>query len=382
MTQTLAVQPQNLDYYNYFVMCNYVFNAPEPVIENSYTYEENGVLYCASATQKGVYCYSYARNNPLAYTDPSGEFLVWSIGKDGLSIGINFTPWGVPLGFGINIGWSNGGSIGLYGEVAYRVGGTGLGAGAGISQSIDYGFGSNSWTTTTGVNAYGSFLMFNAGVNGSYGYDITNKQGAWGWGVSAGVNLFGNDSWGIGLNVGYGSSGFTFGVGGYYNPMAWKNNPVYDPDYWNDDGDIQWNNNCYSYALDDPNNPFGGKPQPGQYDGTVFTYLDIDNITNAAINDGFAKKPSFWNKLGFGKQGYYEVYLVLGESDYHWYRQDQGGKWSHKQGNWHVSNVDASGRMIRNPSKANHNYQWTNSNGNTSSLNYNQGGRFLWIRKR
>ena len=75
MTQTLAVQPQHLDYYNYFVMCNYVFNAPEPVIENAYTYEENGVLYCASATQKGVYCYTYARNNPLMYTDPSGEFL-------------------------------------------------------------------------------------------------------------------------------------------------------------------------------------------------------------------------------------------------------------------------------------------------------------------
>ena len=75
MTQTLAVQPQHLDYYNYFVMCNYVFNAPEPVIENAYTYEENGVLYCASATQKGVYRYTYARNNPLMYTDPDGEFI-------------------------------------------------------------------------------------------------------------------------------------------------------------------------------------------------------------------------------------------------------------------------------------------------------------------
>jgi len=73
MTQTLVVQPQHLDYYNYFVMCNYVFNAPEPVIESGYTYEENGVLYCASATQKGVYCYSYCLNNPLKYKDPTGN---------------------------------------------------------------------------------------------------------------------------------------------------------------------------------------------------------------------------------------------------------------------------------------------------------------------
>jgi len=56
-------------------MCNYVFEEPEQVIQNGYVYEENGVLYCASATQKGVYCYTYARNNPLMYTDPDGEFI-------------------------------------------------------------------------------------------------------------------------------------------------------------------------------------------------------------------------------------------------------------------------------------------------------------------
>jgi len=59
-------------------MCNYVFEEPEQVIQNGYMYEENGVLYCASGTQKGVYCYTYARNNPLMYTDPDGE-IVWFI---------------------------------------------------------------------------------------------------------------------------------------------------------------------------------------------------------------------------------------------------------------------------------------------------------------
>ena len=73
MTETLTVHPQILNYYNYNVICNYCFEEPEPVIQNAYTYEENGVYYCASATQKGVYWYIYARNCPLMYTDPDGE---------------------------------------------------------------------------------------------------------------------------------------------------------------------------------------------------------------------------------------------------------------------------------------------------------------------
>ena len=52
MTETLTVHPQILNYYNYNVMCNYVFEELESVIQNGYMYEEKRVLYCASATQK------------------------------------------------------------------------------------------------------------------------------------------------------------------------------------------------------------------------------------------------------------------------------------------------------------------------------------------
>lgn len=82
------------------------------------------------------------------------------------------------------------------------------------------------------------------------------------------------------------------------------------------------------------------------------------------------KKPNFWNKLGFGRKGYYSVYLVVDNCiDYHWYRQDKGGYWSHKPGRTPVKNLDASGKMIKNPAKA-------------DVGNYKDGGILLWVKKR
>jgi RHS repeat-associated protein len=284
--------------------------------------------------------YSYCLNNPLRYTDPSGKFLTWGLSRQGFSIGFNLTPIGVPLGLGINVGWRDGGSVGVY----------------------------------------ASYELLNAGANGSYTYDMANRQGNWGWGVNGGINLGGNDAWGLGLTVGYGSNGLNLGLGGYYNPWAWQSNPDYDSNAWDDGGAIQNGNNCYSYALDNPNNTIGGKPQPGEYSGAPYSNLTLEDITVAAIRDGRIKKPNFWNKLGFGKRGYYAVYLVLDDTgnvtDYHWYRQDKGGTWSQKHGNWIVENKDGGGNLIYNPVKANHNYSHI-----VSDLNYSNGGRLLWVRK-
>ena len=106
--------------------------------------------------KKWLYWYGYCLNNPLKYTDPSGEFLTWSFHNGGFSIGFNLSPIGIPLGAGINIGWGNGFSLGGYGEVGYRVGGTGFGSGATVSQSFDYNFKNNGWSGTTAEGAYAS----------------------------------------------------------------------------------------------------------------------------------------------------------------------------------------------------------------------------------
>jgi len=181
--------------------------------------------------------YSYCLNNPLMYTDPSGEFIIWSFSNGGFSIGFNLTPIGIPLGAGINIGWGDGASLGGYGEVGYRVGGTGLGSGVTVSQSLDYNLKHNGWSTTTSEGAYASFGPFNAGVNFSQTYDMSSNQWSNGWGVSAGIGI-GNDASGIGLNVGYGSGGWTYGIGGYFNPERPKvyKSPISD-NYGNQNGE-------------------------------------------------------------------------------------------------------------------------------------------------
>jgi len=61
-------------YYSLPVIQESVFEPQKPVIYTSYTYTQNTVIYNATATQKGVYRYSYAINNPMMYTDPDGEF--------------------------------------------------------------------------------------------------------------------------------------------------------------------------------------------------------------------------------------------------------------------------------------------------------------------
>jgi len=147
--------------------------------------------------------------------DPSGEFITWSIGKNGLSIGFNLTPIGIPIGAGINMGWSNGASAGIYVEFGPRIGGTGLGSGFTQQYSLDYNFKHGSRSTTTSVGAYASVGPFTAGVNFSITYTTNNDFPTAGWGVYAGIGI-GGEKGSLGFTVGYGSAGWSYGIGGSY----------------------------------------------------------------------------------------------------------------------------------------------------------------------
>ena len=48
--------------------------------------------------------------------------------------------------------------------------------------------------------------------------------------------------------------------------------------------------------------------------------------------------------------GYYKVALVIAPNrDYHWYRQNYDGTWSHKPGGTAVTDLDRKGNLIYDP---------------------------------
>lgn len=66
-----------------------------------------------------------------------------------------------------------------------------------------------------------------------------------------------------------------------------------------------------------------------------------------------------WDGVSEVPEGGYLVALVLEsetDGDYHWYRQDEDGYWSHKPGQTEVTNLDASGNLITNPETADRDY--------------------------
>ena len=127
--------------------------------------------------------------------------------------------------------------------------------------------------------------------------------------------------------------------------------------------------NCYAYAINNqvkPNGDMWHKQQPGEYAGRDLSKSDYTEngriIINAVERDFLEYSSDNDNYYTFVEidryatcpAGTYKVALVVdpGE-DYHWYRQDPDGIWSHKQGILPIKRTDDSGRLILDPQTAN-----------------------------
>ena len=123
--------------------------------------------------------------------------------------------------------------------------------------------------------------------------------------------------------------------------------PLYEPAWWNDGGQKQWNNNCYNYATDQRTDTFA---QPGQANGAMYTALTCASVRPAAVADALIHSPKANNRCP--KEGHLVALVIWPGVDFHWYRKGRNGRWSHKPGSTAVTNLDNSGNFIADPRTA------------------------------
>ena len=154
------------------------------------------------------------------------------------------------------------------------------------------------------------------------------------------------------------------------NCKSVKNGLPYEPQNWNDNGTIQDTTNCYAYAMNLQRNPSTGENfplrggngrfalQPGELAGIEANILlanDPNYVVQMAIRDAEESGRTF-KEIGKNDRvaaGNWKVALVFYQGeDYHFYRQNDDGTWSHKHGENPVTNKDASGQIITDPRAA------------------------------
>lgn len=129
-------------------------------------------------------------------------------------------------------------------------------------------------------------------------------------------------------------------------------------------------NNCYTYAINQPFNPYTGKKyedyddcQPGFLGGVAKIRGLYDATRNYKVYMGYVKKDLKHIGYDIRKSTYKEYVEEEGawkiafcydniNFDYHFYRQNIDGTWSHQQGcGGFVTNKDFDGKVITNPQK-------------------------------
>lgn len=124
--------------------------------------------------------------------------------------------------------------------------------------------------------------------------------------------------------------------------------PSYQPDYWNYYTYIRSNNNCYNYGNNKRTDTYA---QPGRASGQSFS-LNCTSVGDAAVSDGISRISGTSCPSGEMK-----IALAIAPGwDYHWYRRDSNGYWSHKPGGTYATNLDNSGNLITNPESADRGY--------------------------
>jgi hypothetical protein len=163
--------------------------------------------------------------------------------------------------------------------------------------------------------------------------------------------------------------------------------PDFNPGLYNKHKGVKEALNCFAYAFDYRQLPKNKKctknscpipfPQPGRKSG----YPKWSDVNGKRCPDLLArlfgdvpdlKVSSFDKKCPKHSS---KIALVVDEDeDYHFYRQDSNGFWSHKPGATDVTHLDATQRPIYDPQLASKHYE-------NSGLDYNEFCSYLCVPK-
>ena len=123
--------------------------------------------------------------------------------------------------------------------------------------------------------------------------------------------------------------------------------PLWEPAWWNDAGQVRYNNNCYNYATNYRSDTYA---QPGLAANAQYPQISCPQVKVAAIADKLIDTPNANNKC---PQEGHLVALVVGPGrDFHWYRKGRNGYWTHKPGGSQATPYDNSGKLIKDPRTA------------------------------
>ncbi|MEP7057167.1 MAG: hypothetical protein ABI809_05285, partial [Caldimonas sp.] len=96
--------------------------------------------------------------------------------------------------------------------------------------------------------------------------------------------------------------------------------PLWEPAWWNDAGQVQYNNNCYNYASDYRSDTYA---QPGLAANAQYQQINCAQVKAGAVADMLIDSPGANNKCP--AEGHLVALVVGPNIDFHWYRKSRNG---------------------------------------------------------
>jgi len=165
-----------------------------------------------------------------------------------------------------------------------------------------------------------------------------------------------------------------------------RSEPTFQPNRYNKLFEVQDSHNCFAYAMNHMDVPPKSKcnrkscdipfHQPGRKSGfpkwSQIKGKRCPDLIGRLMGDVPGLQLSSFTKRC--PKGTYKVAAVIDpKHDYHFYRQDSDGMWSHKPGATRVTRKDASKRPIYDPSLADRDYR------KKGNLNYDRFCSYMCV---